>query len=101
MNISVTDNPGELRYELHVDGELAGQIRYRREPEAVVLIHTDVEPRFEGHGLGSRLVQGALDDLRARGLALVPLCPFVADYIGRHPEYADLVTTDQRPRGAT
>jgi predicted GNAT family acetyltransferase len=101
VDISVTDNPGELRYELRVGGELAGQIRYRREPDAVVLIHTDVEPRFEGHGLGSRLVQGALDDLRSRGLALVPLCPFVADYIVRHPEYADLVTTDQRPRGAT
>ena len=45
------------------------------------------------YGLGSRLVQRALDDLRARGLALVPLCPFVADFVGRHPEYADLVTT--------
>ncbi len=94
MNISVTDNPSELRYELHLDSELAGQIRYRRQPDAVVLVHTEVEPRFEGHGLGRRLVQGALDDLRARGLALVPLCPFVADFIGRHPEYADLVTTD-------
>ena len=50
---------------------------------------------FEGHGVGSRLVQGALDDLRARGLAVVPLCPFVAGFIDRHPEYADLVTTDE------
>src|SRR3954447_8487563 len=94
VNSSVTDNPSELRYELHVDGELAGQIRYRRQSDAVVLVHTDVEPRFEGHGLGSRLVQGALDDLQARGLAVVPLCPFVADFIGRHREYTDLVTTD-------
>ena len=91
MNISVTDNPSERRYELHVDGELAGQIRYRRRSDAVVLVHTEVEPRFEGHGLGSRLVQGALDDLRARGLPLVPVCPFVADFLGSHPEYADLV----------
>lgn len=97
MNVSVTDNPGELRYELHVDGEFAGQIRYRRQPGAVVLVHTDVEPRFERHGLGSRLVQGALDDLRARGLKVVPLCPFVAEFIDRHPAYADLVTADTAP----
>ena len=90
----MTDNPSELRYELYVDCELAGQIRYRRQPGAIVLVHTDVDPRFEGHGLGSRLVQDALDDLRARGLAVVPLCPFVAECIGRHLEYADLVTTD-------
>jgi predicted GNAT family acetyltransferase len=90
----VTDNPAELRYELHVDGELAGIIRYRRQPGAIVLVHTDVDRRFDGHGLGTRLVQGALDDLRARGLAVVPLCPFVADFIDRYPEYRDLVTTD-------
>jgi predicted GNAT family acetyltransferase len=97
VNISVTDNPAELRFELHVDGELAGQIRYRRRPDAVVLVHTDVDPHFEGQGLGSRLVRGTLDDLRARGVAVVPLCPFVADFIVRHPEYADLVATDRRP----
>jgi uncharacterized protein len=92
--MSVIDNPGELRYELHVDGDLAGFIRYRRVPNAVVLVHTDIEPRFEGHGLGNRLVQGALDDLRTRGLGLVPFCPFVADFLRRHPEYGDLVTTE-------
>jgi predicted GNAT family acetyltransferase len=94
VNVSVTDNPCELRYELHVDNELAGWIRYRREPGTVVLVHTDIEPRFEGHALGNRLVQGALDDLRARRLAVVPLCPFVAAIIGPHPAYADLVTTE-------
>jgi len=95
VTVAVTDNPEELRYELHVDGELAGQIRYRRRPEAIVLVHTDVDPRFEGQGLGNRLVQDALDDLRARGLAVVPLCPFVAAFIRRHREYADLVATDR------
>jgi predicted GNAT family acetyltransferase len=48
----------------------------------------------EGTGVGSQLVRGALDDLRVRGLRLVPLCPFVAAYVRRHPEYADLVATD-------
>lgn len=96
MSVSVKDNPEELRYELHVDGELAGWIRYGRRPGAVVLIHTDVDPRFEGRGLGGRLVEGALDDLRARGLEVVPVCPFVADFIGRHPEYADLAERELR-----
>lgn len=94
MSVSVADNPDELRYELHVDGELAGWIRYSRRPGAFVLIHTDVDPRFEARGLGGRLVEGALDDLRARGLKVVPVCPFVAGFIGRHPEYADLVETE-------
>lgn len=94
MNVSVTDNPSELRYELHVGDAVAGWIRYRRQPGAVVLVHTDLEPRFEGEGLGSRLVQGALDDIRARGCGVVPVCPFVAAFIRRHPEYADLVTSD-------
>jgi predicted GNAT family acetyltransferase len=59
-----------------------------------VLVHTEVEPRAEGTGLGSQLVTEALDDIRARGLRVVPLCPFVAAYIRRHPDYADLVVKD-------
>jgi uncharacterized protein len=60
----------------------------------VVLIHTEVEPAFEGQGLGARLVAGALEDLRARGLKLVPQCPFVRAYLRRHPDQADLVAGD-------
>jgi hypothetical protein len=91
--ITVTDNPTELRYELDVDGALAGQIRYRRRgDDIVVLIHTDVDPSREGAGLGSILVRGALDDIRARGEHVVPVCPFVAAFIRSHPEYGDLVT---------
>jgi predicted GNAT family acetyltransferase len=52
-------------------------------------VHTEVSPTVEGEGLGSRLVSGALDDIRARGLEVVPLCPVAAAYIRRHPEYAD------------
>jgi predicted GNAT family acetyltransferase len=93
-DIRVVDNPAQLRYELRVDGALAGFLAYRLEPGTVVLVHTDVDPAYEGRGLGGRLVRGALDDLRARGLLLVPLCPFVASYLRRHPEYADLVVGD-------
>jgi predicted GNAT family acetyltransferase len=90
----VRDNPAELRYEAVANGELLGEIRYRTEPGVVVLVHTEVAPSAEGIGIGSRLVEEALDDIRARGLHVVPLCPFVAAYIRRHPDHADLVGTD-------
>jgi predicted GNAT family acetyltransferase len=93
--VVVSDNPAELRYELHVDGELVGEIRYRRRHDAIVLVHTEVDPDREGEGLATELVRGALDDIRARGLRVVPYCPFVAAYIRRHPEYEDLLTVEE------
>jgi predicted GNAT family acetyltransferase len=93
-DVRVTDNPSELRYELHVAGEPAGTIRYRVLPGARALVHTEVEPRFEGHGLGTRLIAGALADLRQQGLGVVPVCPFVRTYLERHPEDRDLVVAD-------
>jgi uncharacterized protein len=88
----VHDNPGRLRYELLVDGEVAGEILYGRKGGTVSLIHTEVSATVEGRGLGGTLVAGALDDIRARGLHVVPICPFVRAYIRRHPDYADLVS---------
>jgi predicted GNAT family acetyltransferase len=91
---TIRDNPTELRYEL-VDGDtVIGQIRYRREPGAVALVHTEVEPMYEGQGLAGTLVEGALQDLRERGLGVIPVCPFVRTWLRRHPEYADLVVSD-------
>ena len=86
----VVDNPAELRYELWVDDRLAGEIRYTLGDGEITLVHTEVEPAFEGRGLGNVLVHDALEDIRARGLRLHPLCPFVAAYLKRHPEYDDL-----------
>jgi predicted GNAT family acetyltransferase len=91
MDLRVVDNPEELRYELWLGATRAGFIEYRSEPGAILLVHTEVDPAVEGKGLGSRLVAGALDDLRARGLKLVALCPFVRAYLRHHHEYADLV----------
>jgi uncharacterized protein len=85
----VVDNLAERRYELLDGDELAGQIDYRMRSSSRAFIHTEVEPKRQG--LGSELVKGALDDVRARGLRVVPVCPFVRAYIRRHPEYADLV----------
>ena len=89
--MTVADRPNELRYEIEVDGEVAGFLMYRLEPGVIELVHTDVAPKWEGKGVGGALVKGALDDVRARGLKMRPFCPFVSAYIKRHPEYQDLV----------
>jgi predicted GNAT family acetyltransferase len=92
MSVEVTDNRDESRYEIRSDGELAGFVLYRLEPDRITFIHTEIEPRFAGAGLGGRIARAALDDARARSLSVVPQCPFIAGYIRRHPEeYLDLV----------
>ena len=91
MDPRVLDNSEEQRYELWLGVTRAGVIEYRSEPGVIVLVHTEIDPAFEGQGLGARLVTGALDDLRARDVKLVPLCPFVRAYLRHHREYADLV----------
>jgi predicted GNAT family acetyltransferase len=90
-DLRVADNRDELRYELWFGETLAGFIKYQSGPGAITLIHTEVDNAFEGRGLGGRLVASALDDIRARGLKLVPVCPFVRAYLRRHPEHKDLV----------
>ena len=65
----------------------------------VVLVHTEVATEFEGHGVGSRLAAAALDDIRARGLKVDPVCPFIARYLDRHPELSDLVATESPSPG--
>ncbi|MGA2521603.1 MAG: GNAT family N-acetyltransferase [Acidimicrobiales bacterium] len=89
--VSVTDDTRRHRYEAHVGDDLAGFITYRSGPGVIVLVHTEVDPAFEGHGVGGRLAAFALDDIAARGLQVDPMCPFVAAYIERHPHYAGLV----------
>jgi hypothetical protein len=90
-DVVVCDDPGAARYELFVAGELAGFADYVLSGETMTIPHAEVEPRFEGRGLGSRLARFALDDVRSRGLSVVPRCPFMAAYLKRHPDYADLV----------
>ncbi len=87
----VADVPSEQQYELAVDGERMGFLAYRDREGKRVFLHTEVDPYVEGEGLGSRLVSGALEDARARGLRVVPVCNFVRAFLGRHPEYADVV----------
>ncbi|MCL3861696.1 GNAT family N-acetyltransferase [Actinotalea sp. K2] len=83
------------RYELVVDDAVVGHLEYsERRGGDVALLHTEVDERRQEKGLGSALVRGVLDDLRAREVRIVPLCPFVRAFLERHPEYRDLVATD-------
>ena len=96
MTIKVTDAPEAHRFEARVDGQLAGFLAYQRRPEALELVHTEVLSEFEGKGVGSVLIRHVLDGVRARGDVIIPMCPFVAEFIRRHPDYADLVAARYR-----
>jgi uncharacterized protein len=98
MATDVLDVPARSRYEVTVDGELAGFTEYREVEGVRVFTHTEVFDDFEGKGVGGALARGALDDVRAGGRRLVALCPFIAAYLERHPEYADLVDAELTSR---
>jgi uncharacterized protein len=91
MEIMVTDAPESQRYEAHIDGRLAGYMEYQVAGRLLVITHTEVVPEFEGHGVGGALVRAGLDALRVDGRHVLPLCPFAKAWIGRHPDYIDLV----------
>ena len=105
MANEVVHNETDERYEIHVDGVVAGFAQYRPtdDPDVRVFTHTEIDDAYEGQGLASRLIQGALDDVRASGGRIVARCPFVRSYIEKHPEYQDLVDQEcldylERPR---
>jgi predicted GNAT family acetyltransferase len=89
---TVTRNDELARYEAHIDGTLAGFAQFQLTDELIVFTHTEVDPAFEGRGVGSAIARFALDDVRARAdRKVMPLCPFISGWIGKHPEYVDLV----------
>lgn len=85
--VELRDRPERARYEVLVDGRVAGFAMYRREPGRTVFTHTIVKPAYEGRGLGGRLARYVLDDVVARGERIVPECPFIRAYLERHPAY--------------
>ncbi len=98
MQVRTSDNPERNRFEVYTDGELAGYADYRLHGGVISLPHTEVKPKYRGRGLASALIKAALDDARSRGLAVLPLCPFVSRYIGENPAYLPLVPEDHRAR---
>jgi predicted GNAT family acetyltransferase len=95
-SIEVADVAAAHRYEARRDGELVGFIDYKRRPDTLVLVHTEVLPQFEGQGIGSALIRATLDDVRRHGGTVAPLCPFVAAYLRKHPDQMDLVSARYR-----
>ena len=93
-DVEVTDNRAAHRYELHTGGQLAAMAVYQLHPDRIVFTHTETKDGFEGRGLAGKLAAAALDDARARGLLVVAQCPYIAEYIRRHPAYEELT----RPR---
>jgi len=89
--IQVADAPDRERYELSIDGALAGFTAYRTRPGLIAFIHTEVDEHLQGRGLADRLIRFALEAPRARGLAVLPFCPFVKGFIERHRECEPLV----------
>ncbi|HEY2430094.1 MAG TPA: GNAT family N-acetyltransferase [Acidimicrobiales bacterium] len=90
-DITVADVPARSRYEIRVDGVVAGFATYRGEHGLRVMEHTEIDDAHEGQGLGGRLAAGVLDDVRKRGMRVRLDCPFMRGYVARHPEYQDLV----------
>jgi hypothetical protein len=89
MSSEVRDNTERHRFELGLDGHTAFS-EYRRADGVLTVMHTEVPAELNGRGIGSRLVKGLLDIARAEGLKVRPRCPFVAAYMDKHPDYADL-----------
>lgn len=87
---TVIDNIFEQRYEMEFCGGMA-TAEYTKAPGQVVITSTYVPPQHEGKGLGAQLVRGVLEDIRSKGLQVVPQCSFVAQYILRHPEWEELI----------
>ena len=87
----IADNPREHRYEMRIDGQVAAIAAYRLAGDTLTFTHTEVQPGHEGQGLGSKIAKYALDDVKRRGIQGVAQCKFIADYVKKHPEYADAV----------
>ena len=90
-DIDVRDNPSESRYEVVVDGDVAGFTQYEKRGGTTVFVHTEIGDAYEGQGLASKLVKGALDDLRASGTPVASECSYVSGWIEKHPDYQDLL----------
>lgn len=86
----IINNKAHHRYELEVEGHLATE-HYKLDGDVITFEHTEVPKELGGKGVGSKLVQGALDQVRAAGLKLIPQCPFVKAWIEKHPDYQDVV----------
>lgn len=97
MTTTVRDNPTDSRYDVYSDAELAGFTTYELIGAQIAFNHTETFPAFAGKGLAKQLVAQALDDVRRRGLTVLPFCPYVRKFISLNPDtYLDLVPANRR-----
>jgi hypothetical protein len=97
MATELVDDRVARRYRLLADGVEVGFVEY--DPvgaDSILIKHTEVGAGHEGKGYGSELVRRALDDIRGRGLTVIPICPYALNYVRRHPEYRDVVRAELR-----
>ena len=90
MDVIVSENKEKKRFEVTLDGK-AAVIEYIRAEDKMYLTHTEVPNEFEGKGIASKMVKQVLQKIKDEGLKLVPLCPFIASYIKRHPEWKEIL----------
>jgi predicted GNAT family acetyltransferase len=99
VNIVVSRNHALSRFDIHVDGELAGFADYTLKEGSIVFPHTEIDPKFGGKGLGTTLIEYALNEVAKENLSIEPVCPFVSKYIGKNPEkYLHLVPENIRAK---
>lgn len=99
MNIVVTRNISLLRFDIRVDGELAGFADYKLKDDVIIFPHTEIDSKFGGKGLGTTLIEFALNEITQENLSVEPLCPFVSNYIGKNPKkYLYLVQKNKRSK---
>ena len=96
--IEVVSNDHEHRYEIFRDGVLAGFTEYRVRGNRVVFIHTEIDDAFAGQGLAGELAARALGAVAATGATIVPVCPFIASWLRRHPEFEGRVSWEDAER---
>jgi hypothetical protein len=97
-DIEVRDNEPQQRFEVFLEGGLAGFAAYELKPAALSILHVEIDPAFEGRGLASSVMRAALESAKARGLNVLPYCPFAKHFLQKHREYVELVPLAQRAR---
>lgn len=96
METKVVDNSPAERFEIYLDGELAGITQYFQHADEIALLQTEVYPEFQDQGLAGTLTRHVLDDARVSNRTVLPYCSFIRDWISKHPDYVDLVPESKR-----
>lgn len=97
MDITVIDVPEQERFEARDEtGQMTGYLAYQVTGSIAAYVHTEVKPEFEGKGIGSQLARAAMDDARAKGRTVVPICPYLLQWLDKHAEYEGIVARDTK-----